>query len=233
MFSGGKDSLACLYLLEEHLDQITGLWVNTGKLFPEVLETINYHRKFFKHFIEVKVDRDKQWEKAGLPTELLSLDHTAYGHFYRHSDSGLKVQSSYQCCVENIMEPAWNVLTNIGCDLLIRGQKKSDFYKDKTFSGERLGGIKLFHPLENCTDSIVLEIIRQHMQMPWPDHLNYKHSSLDCMDCTGFLKFSSDKLALLKEKYPAVAKEVKQNLMKIQNAAGLELNLMRKEICKL
>ena len=36
-FSGGKDSLAVLYLCKEWWNKITVVWLNTGSAFPETI----------------------------------------------------------------------------------------------------------------------------------------------------------------------------------------------------
>ena len=40
MFSGGRDSLACLELYRDYLDKMTLIWVNTGANFPEIEDYI-------------------------------------------------------------------------------------------------------------------------------------------------------------------------------------------------
>ena len=57
-FSGGKDSWACLHLMQDKIDVV--LWVNTGKNYPEALESINLAKSMSKSFIEIKSDRDAQ-----------------------------------------------------------------------------------------------------------------------------------------------------------------------------
>ena len=40
--SGGKDSVACLYLLRHQLHKITVYWLNTGDAYPETLDVIHH-----------------------------------------------------------------------------------------------------------------------------------------------------------------------------------------------
>src|SRR5687767_12018420 len=65
-FSGGKDSMACLYLLRDRLSEIAVLWANTGKNYPELLQTVAHAKAMCPHFIEVKTDRDAQWREHGI-----------------------------------------------------------------------------------------------------------------------------------------------------------------------
>ena len=67
MFSGGKDSVALFYLMKEHLDKMTVLWVNTGDLFPENEEIVRKFQKQIPNFLEVKSDALNFIEANGLP----------------------------------------------------------------------------------------------------------------------------------------------------------------------
>ena len=78
-FSGGKDSMACIYLLKEHLDNINVVWVNTSKNYPELLDTVARAKKLCPNFIEVKTDRDAQWEGNGLPSDIVPIEYTKMG----------------------------------------------------------------------------------------------------------------------------------------------------------
>ena len=53
--SGGRDSLACFYLLKDAglLDKVTVYWVNTGDAFPETIEIMDLVRDMTPHFVEI------------------------------------------------------------------------------------------------------------------------------------------------------------------------------------
>ena len=78
-FSGGKDSMACLYLLKDYLSDITVLWSNTGKNHPELLDTVSRAKKLCPNFIEIKTNRDAQWKENGLPSDIVPIDYTKIG----------------------------------------------------------------------------------------------------------------------------------------------------------
>ena len=57
LFSGGKDSLACLYLYRDVWDRLPVIWVNTGAAYPEMIEYMEGWKRRRPHFIEVKTKR--------------------------------------------------------------------------------------------------------------------------------------------------------------------------------
>ena len=78
-FSGGKDSWACLWLNKDRLDNIVVVWVNTGKNYPEMLETIALAKSICPNFGEITVDRDGQNAYHGIPAEIVPVNWTRFG----------------------------------------------------------------------------------------------------------------------------------------------------------
>lgn len=224
MFSGGKDSILCLLKLEQYLDDIIVLWVNTGKNFPEALEVIERFKAKCPMWVELKSDRDKQWETYGLPADIINPELTIEGAYYT-GNSQDKVQSVFNCCAMNIMQPAIKFIKQIDCKLLIRGQRLDDYYKDKSKTGDIVEGVTVYNPIEGMTDYEVRTTLKACIDLP--KHLDFQHSSLDCMDCTGYLQFSSDRIMLLKEKYPDIANGLKNDLEYIDDLINKPLKVLR------
>lgn len=221
MLSGGKDSVACLFKLKAELDNLIVVWVNTGKSFKETEDIINLIKPYTKHFVELRVNRDLQWEIYGWPADIINPLHTVEGHLY--SGSQFKTQTPFNCCVMNIMLPVFKFAKEIGSTLLIKGQKNADGLKDKYKSGDMLEGITIWHPIEHWTDEQVLAAVEEGLGF-LPEHFKLKHSSLDCRDCTGFVEVTQDRIAYIKDNYPEDFTELRRKLNIIRNAALGPLN---------
>lgn len=225
MFSGGKDSILCLLKLKEHLHHIIVVWVNTGKNFPETLEVIERFKPMTHRWVELRSDRDRQWEVYGLPSDIINPELTLEGSLYSPK-SDEKMQSVFNCCSMNIMQPAIKFIKSIGCELLIRGQRLDDYYKDSSKTGDVIEGITIYNPLENVKDHEVRAILKACIDLP--DHiLTFQHTSLDCMDCTGYLQFSKDRIKLLKEKYPDTANRLRLDLAFLDELNSRPLKVLR------
>lgn len=216
MFSGGKDSLLCLLMLKDQLDSINVVFVNTGKNFPEALQFIDTIRPLCKKFIELKSDRNKDWFIHGLPSDLIAPMQEKY-------------QSVKSCCYKNIMLPVINLVRALDSNLLIRGSKNTDSYHDGVQSLSTIEGVLIYNPLESFTDYQVIEALKTY-DINLPNYYSFKHTSLDCMDCTGYLKDTKDRLKLLKVKYPEVYVEVKTNIETIIKISEDTLDSIRKSI---
>lgn len=216
MFSGGKDSLLCLLMLQDQLQYVNVVFVDTGKNFPKALEFINTIKQYCKNFIHLKSDRDRNWQVNGLPSDLIAPMH---GHY----------QSVKSCCYSNIMLPVVNLIKAMDSRLLIRGSKNTDKYHDGVQSLSVLEGVTIYNPIENFTDYQVLEALKT-FDIKLPEHYSYKHTSLDCMDCTGYLKDTKDRLKLLKAKYPEIYAEVRTNIETIIKISEETLDSIRKSI---
>lgn len=203
MFSGGKDSLLCLLMLRDQLDNINVVFVNTGKMFPEALGFIDTIKELCPKFIELNSDRDRDWQVHGMPADVIVPMKSTY-------------QSVKSCCYKNIMLPVINYAKAVDSRLLIRGSKNTDDYHDGIQSLSVIEGITIYNPIENFTDYQVREALKIFdEEVDIPDYFSFEHTSLDCMDCTGYLDKTKDRLELLKKRYPQEYYKTKANIEKI------------------
>jgi len=216
LFSGGKDSLLCLLMLRDQLDHINVVFVNTGKVFPEALQFIDTIKPLCKKFIELHSDKARDWQIHGLPSDLINPIVGKY-------------QSVKSCCYKNLTLPTINLIKALDSRLLIRGCKTTDTIYDGYKSLSMVEGVLIYNPIENFTDYQVIEALKTY-DINLPDHYNFKHTSLDCMDCTGYLKDTKDRLELLKVKYPEAYAEVKANIETIIKVSENTLDSIRKSI---
>jgi phosphoadenosine phosphosulfate reductase len=229
MFSGGKDSLLCLLMLKPQLDNINVVFVNTGKNFPEVLEFVESIKPLCKKFIELKSDRDKDWSLYGMPSDLVASTYMNGIVNPYLTYKGGKMQTVQSCRYKNIMLPVINLIRALDSNLLIRGSKNTDSYHDGVQSLSIVEGVLIYNPIENFTDYQVMEALKTY-DVKLPAHYSFKHTSLDCMDCTGFLADTKDRIELLKAKYPEVYIEVKANIETIIKISEDTLESIRKSI---
>jgi phosphoadenosine phosphosulfate reductase len=57
LFSGGKDSLACLYLNKHRWDSIFVVWLNTSAVDEQTYDYMMKWKKVLPHFVELKSDQ--------------------------------------------------------------------------------------------------------------------------------------------------------------------------------
>lgn len=205
-FSGGKDSWACLWLHKDQLDDIAVLWVNTGKNFPELLETINKARAMCPSFHEILVDRDRQNSTLGLPADVVPINWTVLGQIVT-GPKPTRIQSYLGCCYDNISMPLHMKAKELGLTQIIRGQRNDDGHKGSARNGTVFDGITCLHPIENWTAPQVLSFVSEHMELP--GHFGLKHSSMDCFDCTAYRKECADKTAYMRERHPGLYEQYK------------------------
>lgn len=198
-FSGGRDSWACLWLNKDSLDSIHVIWVNTGKNIPEVLETVNMARGMCANFHEVKTNKEAQNAVNGYPADVVPINWTVMGQ----QISGKKdvtIQSYLGCCYENISAPLHLYAKKIGITELIKGQRITDTHKGYSLDGSVFDGITYRHPIEGWSKSDVTDYLST--KMPLPRHFSLNHSSVDCFDCTAFVKENQDKSVYMETHYP-------------------------------
>jgi 3'-phosphoadenosine 5'-phosphosulfate sulfotransferase (PAPS reductase)/FAD synthetase len=202
-FSGGMDSLACLYLYRNRLHEIFVLWVNTGKAYPETIEIINQAREICPNFIEIKTDQAVQNAEHGLPTDLVNVENTALG-FSVSGKKQIMIQSGIECCYWNIMKPLNDMVATLGITHLIRGQRLEEDYKSSARDGDVVDGVTYIQPIEKWSRNDVLKYLGQNIEIP--EHFYLDHTSLDCYDCTAYLRHTADRFQWASKKHPDLHK---------------------------
>lgn len=221
-FSGGKDSLACLYFLRPYWDQITVLWCNTGAAFPETLEQMARIQSMVPHFIEIRSNQPLIIAEQGMPADVVPVSHTPLYNIATESQAQL-IQSYMHCCGENIWKPMHEASKSF--DVIIRGQKSSDHKRAPIKSGHVEDGIQYYFPIEHWTDAQVLAYLKAE-GIPLPPTYDYFGSSADCWDCTAYLSENIGKRDYLKKFHPEKHAIVEQRLHFIRCAVEKELECM-------
>ena len=182
-FSGGRDSLACLYLMREHLSRITVYWLNTGDAYPETIEMVAMVRGFVPSFVEISGNRSRVIAEHGIPTDILPRSSTPIG--IASGQSGLRMQDSYSCCLRTVMLPMHQKMVEDGITLVIRGQRSSDGHKAPIKSGDVDDGIEYLFPIEAWSAEDVDSYLANAgaPRSRFYDHLD---TTPDCLHCTGW-----------------------------------------------
>jgi 3'-phosphoadenosine 5'-phosphosulfate sulfotransferase (PAPS reductase)/FAD synthetase len=223
--SGGKDSLACLYLLRDWWDELFVVWVNTGAAFPETIKQMEQLREKLPRFVEVHTEQPFQVQTNGYPVDLLPLRH----HKMIQGATGqtrVPLQSFLECCSQNVMIPLHRATLELGAKTIIRGQKACDAHKGPYRDGDVVDGIEFWYPLQDWTDDQVHRYLLA--QKALPENYKYFNSSLDCWSCTAYLGDNLGKREYMRERYPEWHAEVTNRLGKIKALVQPELDLLEK-----
>lgn len=212
-FSGGKDSLACVYILREHLNAITIYHMDTGDMFPEAVEIVDRVRSFAPNFVTVRGDVLAWQAQNGIPTDLLPFGSHPLGRMVGHE--GVRLSSRYDCCLQNLMRPLYDRLIADGNTLLIRGTKRADPLTLPMASGDVGDGIELWLPIQEWSAGEVFDYLRS---VDAPISRNYEHAvnSPDCMRCSAW--WGSGRLDYLRTFHPEAFAEARRR-MQIVSAA--------------
>lgn len=213
-FSGGKDSLACLYLLKEYWPRLTVYHLNTGDQFPETIDIIERVRTEVPNFVEIKGEVHYVHAYFGIPSDLVPSSATRCGYDLGAHKNPL-ITDRYTCCFLSSMEPMRERMLADGVTLIIRGQKNSDKYKAETRTGSVIEGVEFLYPLEDWTKEDVLQFIADN-RIEIPRFYESLDSMPDCMSCSAW--WDDRRGAYLKRYHPQAYAIYQQRLSAIHDA---------------
>lgn len=212
-FSGGKDSLACLYLHRGEWDKLVVAWVNTGAAYPETVEYMKDWKVRLSYFVEIESNQPAQIKRHGFPADVVPIDHTLLAYGYGLEAEPM-LQDYMQCCRENITLPLMLKMKELGITRVIRGTKKADRRKAPIEPGQIIDGVEYLFPLWSWTDADVLAYLKE-VDAPIPSYYATEKTSRDCWDCTAYLGENQERIANLPSDRRAV---VIERLMQIEIA---------------
>lgn len=222
-FSGGRDSLACLYLLEPRWSDLTVAWVNTGAAFPETIALMGRIRALVPHFLEIagvqSIDRD------GYPVDVLPITASTAGYLFE-GWNGPRYQSRYACCAAALWAPMAKAMKDIGATKIIRGQKLADAKKTPVRSGMVIDGITYEFPLEDWSDADVLRYLTDK-GVELPENYRYMSTGLDCHNCTAYLSENAGRLEYMAARHPEKHAHVMGVLTQLSDTLYQELKPLR------
>ena len=181
--SGGRDSIACLYLLKPYWDRLTVYWLDTGAAYPETVSLISEIADMVPHFARIEGRQPQVIAQFGLPTDILPVSSTPMG--IAGSGKGVAMQDRYSCCLRSIMMPLHERMVKDGITLLIRGQKNADRLKSIVRSGEVHNGIEYLFPIEQWDARQVMRFLEDE-GAPIPRFYEMLNGAPDCMTCSAW-----------------------------------------------
>lgn len=226
-FSGGKDSLACLFQMRPHWDQLTVYWLNTGNPFPETLDTIARVRELVPSFVEIASNQPESIRQWGIPSDIVPANATQVGLMAAGQPDGILIQDRYTCCYRVLMLPLHQRMQQDGITAIIRGQKNADSQKAPIHNGHVEDGIEYCFPIEGWTDQEVLEYL-SNQEITAPYFYPAMKSAPDCMDCSAW--WEEGRAAYLKQYHPEAYATYQARLDSINHAAYQHIQWFNREI---
>lgn len=209
-FSGGKDSLAALWLLRGQWDRMHVYWLNAGDAFPETLAVVEWVKTQVPNWTEVRSDVHKVIEEFGLPSDIVPCNSTALGRII-DGDHNPLIQQRYDCCGRTVMKPLHDRVLADGNTGIIRGQKACD--KGVPVKGGTVDGVEIFNPLVNWNDEQVFEYLRANELPVNPVYATMK-TTPECMTCSAW--WDDGRAAYMKEKHPDAYAKYQSRLEQIR-----------------
>lgn len=225
-FSGHKDSLACLYLLEPYWDEITVAWMNTGAAYPESLEQMKSLRKSVPFFLEVRADVRGDIERNGLPTDILPLGATVHHEQSTNAPAPVRMRSWFDCCWQNMWVPMYHTMIAMGARVIIRGQRNNDQQGRQVPETDTINGIRYWYPIATWTSADVFSYLRSK-GVEIARCYDYMSSGLDCICCTALALEKGERLAYLRDFHPEAYSDVRDKMQAIHAEAERQISLVR------
>lgn len=182
-FSGGRDSLACLYLLKPYWDRLTVYWLDTRAAYPETVSLMQKVREMVPNFARIEGRQPQVIEQFGMPSDIVPASATIIGRLA--GSAAPLMQDRYSCCAMSMMLPTHERMLADGITLIIRGQKNADRLKSPIRSGDVVDGIEYFFPIEKWDRRQVMRFLKDE-GAPIPRFYQMLNSAPDCMTCSAW-----------------------------------------------
>lgn len=225
-FSGGKDSLACLYLARERV--LAGLpvyWVNTGDSMPETAELVARERRWIPEFREVRTDVHRWRELYGAPSDITTAQSNLIGQLYGMDAPPLS--GRFDCYYANTLKPMHDRMLADGVDAVIRGTKQAD--ADRMPANGPTDFYEVCLPLIDWSHAEVFAFL-QAEGVEVGDTYRYFESTGEpsCLHCTAW--WGGGFAAYLRARHPTLAAQRKHKLIEIRTEVAYRAAALDREI---
>jgi len=215
LLSGGKDSVAAFYYLQEYWDRLTVGWINTGDLCPEIETFIQSIGQNAKSFVTVYSDSQKWQEKYGWAYPIVPVDYSQLGQQV-NGKKPIKIAPNLLCCKTNVWDMVPVLIKETKSTAVLTGQRKQDSSKDPRPSGTWIEGAQYFYPIDDWTDNEVREYLKDHVGITDPRFYT-DDTSIDCRHCTGYPQYKA-RTAYIRKHHPTQQQEVDRRWALIKEA---------------
>lgn len=224
-FSGGKDSLACVYLLRHLKDRIRIYHMDTGDLLPEIEEVVEHVKSFWPDFVHVRGDVNGWIRDKGMPTDL--LPYTAHFLGKGTGETEIDLVPRYDCCFANLMWPIYQRIKDDGYTLIVRGTKRADTKKMMHGSGVVADGVELLHPIEDWSHEDVFAYLRG-VGAPIPRIYTHVTNSPECARCPAW--WNEKRASYLRQYYPEIWRDYAARMRIVAAEIALPLANFQREM---
>jgi 3'-phosphoadenosine 5'-phosphosulfate sulfotransferase (PAPS reductase)/FAD synthetase len=179
LFSGGKDSLALVYLFKPYLGRITLLHVDAGDLLPEMRELVAVVEKSVPHFVRVATDAPAWIAANALPSELVPVRaHPAARAFLRGARHS--IVPMVDCCDHNRWRPMQKALAELAPSLVLNGQRRAD----EAILGAGTASVpwETWYPIADWSAADVLAYLTE-VEAPVLPFYSYRPQAPECATC--------------------------------------------------
>lgn len=221
-FSGGKDSLALVYLLRPLWNSVTLYHLDAGDLLPEIREIVLHVADMVPSFVRIESNAD-MWQMAnGLPSDLVPVSHTPTGLVLGMADR--PIVDRFSCCAGNLWRPLHDRMIADEVTLVIRGTKRADLARLPHYGGKTDVPYALWLPLLEWSHEQVFAYLRE-VGAPIPRLYQTRVNSPECATCPAW--WSEGRAAYLSEHHPDLATIYRHKLADVAAAvAPLMVHLM-------
>ncbi len=213
-FSAGKDSAACLKLMEPWLYKTLVLWCNPGDPYRETLEYMNAVKARVPHF-QMVMGTQRQFVKSfGYPADSVPFVGTPIGRSAHRSS--VRVVPLQDCCGTNLWVPLHQATQASGATGVIRGERQDDGFRSSLNNLDFYAGQQYFCPLKDWSESDVVKFLGDDIP---PSYKRGLKSSLDCRSCTAYLGHNRGRVKDLAVTEPDAFDEIHPVLAWLQRQA--------------
>jgi 3'-phosphoadenosine 5'-phosphosulfate sulfotransferase (PAPS reductase)/FAD synthetase len=214
-YSGGKDSSVLLDLCRPYKDRFAVFWINTGYAFPQIRQHVINTTQGFS-FQEITHDLQPHWERDGIPTHILPVDHASLAVAKAKKPY---LQNWMACCTRR-MGTAAAVLKSQGFNLVLDGQRASDLASG--WPRESLiDGMLFVSPLWDWTDGMIEAYIAEHsIKLPLSSDAN--DTSMECWHCPASI--DRPRIEFVKKHYPEYLPVIRETALPVLEAIKAQLD---------
>lgn len=225
-FSGGKDSLACLYMLRPFIERgLPVYWTHTGDTIPETLAVVERVRAWVPDFRVIEADVLAWKEEHGLPSDVTTAQSTWIGAQYAMTNT--RLVGRFDCCWHNLMRPMHERMLADGVDLVIRGTKLADTGRVPASGVTEHYDVLL--PVEGWSHADVFVYLADAGAPRSQVYDSFRSiSAPECLHCSAW--WDDGKAAYLKQLHPDKVEQYAVNLQTIRAELARRVQELDKQI---